>query len=145
VREGLTDPRWAGRLERFTIGGCTVIVDAAHNPAGARALASYVRERYPAGVTLVFGAMKDKAVGEMLQVLASIAAELICTTPPTPRALTADAVAALARPLHPHVDVDADPTEAVAHACRLGRTVVVAGSIFLVGPVRERLAHGILP
>jgi dihydrofolate synthase / folylpolyglutamate synthase len=145
VRTGLTEPRWAARLERFTIDGCTVIVDAAHNPAGARALASYVRERYPDGITLVFGAMKDKAVDGMLLALAPIAAELICTTPPTPRALNADAVAALARPLHPHVDVESDPMTAVARACRLGRTVVVAGSIFLVGPVRERLAHGILP
>ena len=49
-----------------TVDGCHVILDAAHNPAGARALAAYVREAHPSGVALVFGAMKDKAVVEML-------------------------------------------------------------------------------
>ena len=47
---GLTTAAWPGRLERFDVGGCQVLLDAAHNPAGARALASYLRETEPAGV-----------------------------------------------------------------------------------------------
>ncbi len=94
---------------------------------------------------LVFGAMKDKAVVEMLEALAPVAALTICTTAPTPRAMDADALAELARSTHAHVEVERDPFAAVARACAAGpRLVVVAGSIFLVGPVRDRLAHGIL-
>ena len=44
-RAGLAETRWPGRLERFVFHGCPVILDAAHNPAGARALASYLQPR----------------------------------------------------------------------------------------------------
>ena len=99
----------------------------------------------PMAQPLVFGAMKDKAVVEMLEALAPVAALTICTTAPTPRAMGADALAELARSTHAHVEVERDPFAAVARACAAGpRLVVVAGSIFLVGPVRDRLAHGIL-
>ncbi len=145
ARAGLTEAAWPGRLERFDTGRCTVILDAAHNPAGARALTSYLLEQVPGGVTLVFGAMRDKAVGEMLAALAPVAAHTICTTAATPRAMPADAIAALARPLHASVDVNPDPFTALSRACDRGGIVVVAGSIFLIGPVRDRLAHGILP
>jgi dihydrofolate synthase/folylpolyglutamate synthase len=145
VRTGLEHTVWPARLEHFTIGGCRLVVDAAHNPAGARALASYLREHAPHGVTLVFGAMKDKAVVEMLEALAPVSNLTICTTAPTPRAMAADTVAELARPLHARVEVERDPYDAVARACSSSPSlVVVAGSIFLVGPVRERLARDIL-
>jgi dihydrofolate synthase / folylpolyglutamate synthase len=145
VRTGLERTVWPARLERFTIGGCRLLVDAAHNPAGARALASYLREHAPEGVTLVFGAMKDKAVDEMLAALASVATLTICTTAPTPRAMEADRLAELARPRHVRVDVEPDPYVAVARACQASSSlVVIAGSIFLVGPVRDRLARDIL-
>ena len=145
VRAGLERTVWPARLEHFTIGGCRLLVDAAHNPAGARALASYLREHAPEGVTLVFGAMKDKAVVEMLEALAPVATLTICTTAPTPRAMAADRIAELARPLHARVEVEPDPYDAVAGACNSSPSlVVVAGSIFLVGPIRERLARDIL-
>jgi dihydrofolate synthase/folylpolyglutamate synthase len=144
MREGLTRAFWPGRLETFTVNGCRVLLDAAHNPAGARALASYLREIVPGGVTLVFGVMRDKAVRDMLTSLAPVVASVICTTAPSPRALTADELAALARELHLRADAVADPVQAVTRACGERRPVVVAGSIFLIGPVREWLAHDIL-
>jgi len=145
IRTGLEQTVWPARLEHFTIDGCHLLVDAAHNPAGARALASYLREQAPEGVTLVFGAMKDKAVVEMLEALAPAATLTICTTAPTPRAMAADSIAELARRLHTRVEIEPDPYEAVARACRSSASlVVVAGSIFLVGPIRERLARDIL-
>jgi dihydrofolate synthase/folylpolyglutamate synthase len=143
-RAGLATAVWPGRIERFTAGGCEVIVDAAHNPAGARALASYLREVAPGGVTLVFGAMKDKAVGEMLAALAPGARSIVCTTAPSPRAMTAEALAVVARDAGLTAEAVPDPADALARACGSGRTVVVAGSIFLIGTVRQRLARDIL-
>jgi dihydrofolate synthase/folylpolyglutamate synthase len=144
IREGLTAASWPGRLERFDLGGCRILLDAAHNPAGARALAMYIRETEAHPVTLVFGAMQDKAVGEMLGALAPVADAIVCTTAPSPRAAAASELARMAAGLGPRVLIVEDPIAAVREGCASRRTVVVAGSIFLIGPVRARLARGIL-
>ena len=143
-RAGLSTTVWPGRLETIDRGDCRIVLDAAHNPAGARALGEYLRAAWPRGVTLVFGAMKDKAIDEMLASLAPAVRRLVCTTAPTPRAMPADELAASARRLGFDVLTVADPFDAVEEACRRDRLVVVAGSIFLIGPVRERVRHGIL-
>ena len=144
MRAGLTTASWPGRLERFEAYGCSVVLDAAHNPAGARALAAYLRRTESRGVTLVFGAMQDKAIAPMLSALAPAVTSLICVTAPNPRATPAAELARLADGLGLRAEPIEDPIAAVRHACAAGRTVVVAGSIFLIGPVREWLAHDIL-
>ena len=144
IHDGLMRVSWPGRLEWFTAGATRVLLDAAHNPAGARALAEYVRSSVPGGVTLVFGVMRDKAADEMLAILAPIARRTICTTAASPRAMAAADVAAAARATHARVEVEADPDAALTRALEPGGTVVVAGSIFLIGPLRERLGRGIL-
>jgi len=143
-RAGLSTAVWPGRLETIDHGGCRVLLDAAHNPAGARALADYLRANVPRRATLVFGAMKDKAARDMLAPLAPAVRRVICTTAPTPRAMAADELAGHARSLGFDVQIVTDPFEAVEEGCRCDRLVVVAGSIFLIGPVRERLRRGIL-
>jgi dihydrofolate synthase/folylpolyglutamate synthase len=143
-RAGLETASWPGRLETIERDGCRILLDAAHNPAGARALADYLASVACGGVTLVFGAMKDKAVAEMLAALAPFARRIICTTAATPRAMAADELVAHAKLLVPDVLSVTDPFAAVEEGCRCDRLVVVAGSIFLIGPVRERLLRGIL-
>ena len=145
IRVGLTRTAWPGRLEYFTHRDCRVLLDAAHNPAGARALASYLRHVGADEVTLVFGAMQDKAVREMLTALAPVVTSIVCATAPNARAMAADTLAALASEAGLDAEAVADPVEAVTRACETGRLVVVAGSIFLIGPVREWLARDILP
>jgi dihydrofolate synthase/folylpolyglutamate synthase len=139
MRAGLTGARWPGRLERLQWRGSDVLLDAAHNPAGARALATYLREAGWTDVTLVIGVMRDKDVTGMLSALLPCCTTLVCTTPPTPRALAAEALATLASALSSAptsiVTID-DPATAMAHACRAGARVVAAGSIFLIGPLR---------
>jgi dihydrofolate synthase/folylpolyglutamate synthase len=144
MHAGITTAVWPGRLETFTMDGCRVLLDAAHNPAGARALTSYLRDIAPGGVSLVFGAMRDKAVREMLTILAPVAASFVFATAPSPRAIPADELATLAHDLGLRAEAVADPVQAVRRACGEGRLVVVAGSIFLIGPVREWLARDIL-
>jgi dihydrofolate synthase/folylpolyglutamate synthase len=139
VRTGLTEAKWPGRLERFTRGRTEILLDAAHNPAGARALASHLQEIGWSRVTLVFGAMRDKDVRHMLEPLAPFCEAIVCTTAPSPRALSAFDLAALARPLGPTVEAIADPAAALARALEMGRPIVSAGSIFLIGPLRDIL------
>ena len=93
---------------------------------------------------MVFGVMKDKAVTEMLDPLRPIVAEMLCATAPSPRAMDAGELAGLAQKAGLRAEAVVDPIDALTRACARGRPVVVAGSIFLVGPVRERLARDIL-
>jgi dihydrofolate synthase / folylpolyglutamate synthase len=139
MRAGLTQAQWPGRLEHVEWRGATVLLDAAHNPAGARALRQYLDETAWKDVTFVIGVMKDKDIAGMLSPLAPIAATIICTTPPTPRALAAEELARRAASLCPgNVEVQTipDPATAIATAARPGAKVVAAGSIFLIGPLR---------
>ena len=136
-REGITDVRWPGRLERFTYEGRDVLLDAAHNPAGARALAAYVGDTGWMGAALVFGAMHDKDARGMLSALAPVAGHIVCTTAPTERAARAGDLAQLALECGASaVEVVEDPAAALDRACALSDRIVAAGSMFLIGPLR---------
>ena len=142
--DGLTTTAWPGRLETIVAGGRPILLDAAHNPAGARALASYLSSQAPQGVTMIFAAMKDKSVAGMLRELAPAVRTLICTTAPTPRAMPAADLAAAAAAIGLGGAAIDDPMQAIARARTLPDPIVVAGSIFLIGAVRGRLDRDIL-
>jgi dihydrofolate synthase/folylpolyglutamate synthase len=145
IRPALTGVRWPGRLEHFDVGETPVLIDAAHNPAGATALAAYMSEHGWRDATLVFGVMADKDVRGMLQALlrpADLWGQVVCTTAPGARALTARALAAVAVGVAAEripIEAVEDPALAVDRALARGRPVVVAGSIFLIGPLRDIL------
>jgi dihydrofolate synthase / folylpolyglutamate synthase len=142
VAAAVTSTRWPGRLDLVSdAAGRTVLCDAAHNPAGARALAEYLRQVYPAGLPLVFGIMKDKDVGGTLGPLLRSATHLVATEAHTDRAMAAGRLAAEARRAgwHGPLDVEPEPSEALARAWNHARTICAAGSIFLVGEVLARL------
>jgi dihydrofolate synthase/folylpolyglutamate synthase len=142
IRAGLSQARWPGRLERFERSGREVLVDAAHNPAGARALAAHLRGIGWHHVTLLIGVMRDKDAASMLAPLLPLSDSVVCTTAPSPRALPADELAALVRraPGAPRrVEAVADPAAALGRAMADDRPIVAAGSIFLIGPLRDIL------
>jgi dihydrofolate synthase/folylpolyglutamate synthase len=141
---GLRDVRWPARLEwlRRPRDGARVLVDAAHNPAGARALASYLEEAGIPAVTLVTSVMHDKDVAGVLTPLVARAAAVITTRAASPRATAAGALAEAVTRLAPAglpVAAIDDPWTAVHRALDDPHPVVIAGSIFLVGPLREAL------
>ncbi len=139
IRSGLTDAEWPARLERFIRDRVEILLDAAHNPAGARALASHLSDIGWSGVTLLFGAMQDKDVTGMLAALAPACERIVCTTPPSARAMPASDLAAAARPFVHAVELVPDLTDALQRSIGFGRPVVAAGSIFLIGPLRDIL------
>jgi dihydrofolate synthase / folylpolyglutamate synthase len=140
MRSGLSDVSWPGRLEHVTVGGAEVLLDAAHNPAGAAALREYLLTIGWSDAVLVFGAMSDKDVHGMFQALAPVFRGIVCTTAASPRAIPAAELAELARGMAAwDVDIEPSPAAALARARALTRRVVVAGSIFLVGPLRDIL------
>ncbi|MFI5177963.1 MAG: bifunctional folylpolyglutamate synthase/dihydrofolate synthase [Vicinamibacterales bacterium] len=138
IVEGLTTVEWPARLEYGSWRGRTVIVDGAHNPAGARALASYLVETHGRRLPLVVGVMRDKKIEAILQALAPAASHFVLTAASGSRAATPAELAAAARivaPDIPAVEI-ASPGDALAHAITLGDPVVVAGSLYLAGEVR---------
>jgi dihydrofolate synthase/folylpolyglutamate synthase len=138
VRRGLETVEWPGRLERLQYKASEVLLDAAHNPGGARALAVHLRETGWTDATLVFGAMADKDARGMLAELVPATARVICTTAHSPRAEGAAVLAGLASAVAGAgpVEIIEDPALALERARVLSRRVVVAGSIFLIGPLR---------
>lgn len=138
VAAGLSGVRWRGRLEIVDAGGGRrMLLDAAHNPAGAQALAAYLREVHPGGVPLVFGAMRDKDVAAMLAALLPCVTRLVVTRPSNPRATAVDDLAACARRVGAAapIEAEADPAAALDRAWASAPLICVAGSIFLIGDV----------
>lgn len=141
IRAALAETRWPGRLDVLTDErGRRVLCDSAHNPAGARALAQYLREVYPSGLPLVFGIMKDKDVSGTLGALLPSATHLVVTRAHTERALAAEALADAARRAgwHGSLDVEPELAPALERAWQHAPEVCAAGSIFLVGEVLAR-------
>jgi dihydrofolate synthase/folylpolyglutamate synthase len=155
IGRGLTRAAWPARLERLRMrDGRHVILDAAHNAEGAATLAEYLRRWHPERPALVLGVMRDKDSAAIVEPLLPCVSHVIATEAPTPRALPASELESRLRGLlerlpaggRPSVSRAADPLDAVTQALEMNRLVIVAGSIFLVGPVRERLLpRAILP
>ncbi|MBI3400577.1 MAG: bifunctional folylpolyglutamate synthase/dihydrofolate synthase [Acidobacteria bacterium] len=141
VARGLADPGWPGRLDlRRLPDGRELLLDAAHNPAGAAALASYLRERRPP-LPLVFAAMRDKNIAGILAPLAPVIDSLIVTRASNPRSADPSAIVGHARAVAPSlvVSIAPSPAEALALAWRKSPAIVVAGSIFLLGDVLSQV------
>ena len=142
VVAGLEQVSWPGRLERRTLsGGRELILDAAHNPAGASALASYLTSAGGMKPVLVFAAMRDKDARGMLQALLPAVDRVIVTRATNSRSADPDALAAEVRAVSPStgVDVVASPVDALDAAWRISSRVVVAGSIFLLGDIMKEI------
>ena len=134
IQDGIARAEWPGRLEHIA-GKPETILDGAHNPAGARALAAYLERFYrDRQITMIFGAMRDKAIAEITGALFPLAARVILTAPRQARAMAPAAIRDLAPP-HGDLAVAAGIEEALATA-RDADLIVVTGSLFLVGEAR---------
>jgi dihydrofolate synthase/folylpolyglutamate synthase len=139
IGEGIARVSWPGRLERISTNP-DVILDGAHNPAGARALAAYIGRFFGhEPVRIVYGAMRDKAISEVINILFPLAAEVVLTAPDQPRALNPRSVAESAD--HPNIRI----AETIGAALRIVRenpmTTFITGSLFLVGEARAALSN----
>jgi dihydrofolate synthase / folylpolyglutamate synthase len=141
IETGLREVRWPGRLEYVPLeGGRALLLDAAHNVSGARALAAYVRHRWPQGLPFVFSAVADKDLAGILDALAPVATEFILTQMAHPRGAPVDALAELASSrTGARVRSVTPASAALADALANAEVVCVAGSIFLLGELLPRI------
>jgi dihydrofolate synthase/folylpolyglutamate synthase len=150
-RRGYAEARWPGRLELIERNGRDILLDGAHNPAGAAALATALDELRPfltpGRPTLITASMADKDVPGIVRALASSAAladaRIVATQVELGRALPADDLAAIWQDLGGRgrtITVEAAPTAALDRALDgPPGPIIVAGSLYLVGALRARL------
>ena len=133
---GLSAAKWPGRLERIP-GPPEILLDAAHNPAGARTLARFL-EQHESGrkIHLIYGAVRDKAVDEMAGVLFPQADRVILTRSQATRSVRPQTLREVVDHHHAAISVAPDLREALDMARSRADDddlIVIAGSIFLVG------------
>ena len=136
-----------GRLESFGRGErAPVVLDGAHNPAGARSLVAALPEAFPGrGVVAVLGVLEDKDVTGVVTAVLEFADHVVVTAPPVARGLPADTLAATVRRCGGRATVAGDVQAAITVASRLAGgsgVVVVTGSLYLVGAARAVLGGG---
>jgi dihydrofolate synthase / folylpolyglutamate synthase len=139
ISKGIEETVWPGRLERVAEDP-DIILDGAHNPAGARALAGYIGKFFrDEPVRIVYGAMRDKAIDEVINTLFPLATEVVLTAPDQARALSPEALVAVAD--HPKVRTAADVRAAIRISREYPMTTFITGSLFLVGEARAVTAQ----
>jgi dihydrofolate synthase / folylpolyglutamate synthase len=142
---GVAATRWPGRLEWLPTAP-RLLLDGAHNPAAARALAAFLSD-VPVGV-LVFGAMRDKDIAELGRQLFPLAREIVLTRAHSARAATPEEIASRCGALAARAQLCATSTDALALArqqARPNEVIVVAGSLYLVGEVRSAVLGNARP
>jgi dihydrofolate synthase/folylpolyglutamate synthase len=135
--QGIEEARWPGRIEHVTPNPDTIL-DGAHNPAGARALAKYLERFYGhRKIWMIFGAMRDKDVREVTEILFPIAGELVFTAPTAPgnRALEPEKLHQLAGKGQVEPTISA-AVNYVFKNLSAEDVVVITGSLYLVGEAR---------
>jgi len=141
---GVKDVSWPGRLEVRTLtDGRQILMDAAHNPDGARALAAFLLTHDWRRPPLVFAAMRDKDVPAMFTALAPAVGALILTRASNSRAADPNDLVEHVRRIAPALPCSVAPrvADALAAAWRLSPHIVAAGSIFLLGDVIKEITQ----
>jgi dihydrofolate synthase/folylpolyglutamate synthase len=137
IRKGLRESRPPGRLERIHTGP-EVLIDGAHNPAAARALAQALSQRKMRPV-MVIGVMADKNIDEVLVPLLPLAESVIFTAPAYGRAARPEALIERAHALGFEGTTAPTVAEALRAAMAVGKPVLVTGSFFTIGEAKEAL------
>ena len=139
LRQGVERTRWPGRLEWLP---GKVLLDGAHNPAGVRVLAEYLSQQGLHELHLLIGMKADKQADQMLALLLPFATRVYATRPPVDAAVDP---ALLVRQASiagvPAADYDSPDAalDAALQTRKAGGVLLVAGSLFLVGRIRELL------
>jgi dihydrofolate synthase/folylpolyglutamate synthase len=145
IERGIRATHWPGRFQVLpaTADHPEIVFDVAHNPAGAWALRSTLSSTYEERpLVFVFGAMRDKAIGEMAEILFPLASRVIATHVDNPRAATPEEIRAAAQRVSVELEDAPDVPSALAKARAAAGArglVVITGSIYIVGEAMRSL------
>jgi len=144
IIEGLSKAEWPGRLEmiRSSPSQAPLLLDGAHNAAGAQALRDFLDEHFHSTpITILFGVSADKAIGEMGDILFPAASRIIVTKIASPRAADPNMIA---ETVHRDVTCIENAGEALDEAMRITPQrglICICGSLFLVGEIKQKLGE----
>jgi dihydrofolate synthase/folylpolyglutamate synthase len=166
IERGIRETTWPGRFQVIEPkqGWPEIVLDVAHNPAGAWALRSALSECYAdRPLIFVFGAMRDKAISEMAEILFPTAERVIVTQPGNPRSASPQEIMQAASRTGTEIEAVAEVTAALERARDCARAhvaiapwaversaasdnsgppvMVVTGSIYLVGEAMQALGQ----
>lgn len=145
IERGIRETHWPGRFQVIPArsGWPEIVLDVAHNPAGAWALRSALSERYDdRPLIFVFGAMRDKAISEMTEILFPMAVRVIATRPENPRSALPEEIQSAAARTGTDIETNSEVGQALERArAAAGENtpIVVTGSIYLVGQAMQIL------
>ncbi len=134
IIEGLETAKHSGRLEFYE----NFLFDGAHNISGAKALREYLDESVNQPITMIFGAMKDKDLSEISEILFPKAENLILTVPDNPRSMEISELQNFAFEILPKekiilTETVADALKITAELSNADDLILVTGSLYLVG------------
>jgi dihydrofolate synthase / folylpolyglutamate synthase len=141
LRKGLESVSWPGRLQVIKRADQTILLDGAHNPAGADALRDALRQYFPgASVTLILGVMTDKDCTAICKILAPMAQRIIACRITSARSADPDRLAELCRAANPNAQVtSADSVEAALQLAARDLFVIITGSLHFIGHALQLL------
>jgi dihydrofolate synthase/folylpolyglutamate synthase len=145
IERGIRETRWRGRFQVIppTLVSPEYVLDVAHNPAGAWALRSTLSSCYEdRSLIFIFGAMRDKAIGEMAEILFPLVERVIATRADNPRSAAPDEIRQAAARTATEIEDAPDVASALSRARELAGAkgvVVVTGSIYIVGEAMRLL------
>jgi dihydrofolate synthase / folylpolyglutamate synthase len=145
IERGIRETHWPGRFQVLPAAACApeYVFDVAHNPAGAWALRSTLSTGYAErSITFIFGAMRDKAIGEMAEILFPLGERVIATHADNPRSADTEEIRNAASRTSASIEEAADMAAAIAMANTAARpdtVVVITGSIYIVGEAMRLL------
>jgi len=144
VRKGLMNVKNPGRFEVFKRSGKTIVLDGAHNPAGAKALVESLRIYFPEEKMVgVIGILDDKDRESMMNYFKDVLGKVIITKPKSERAKNMEELFEIAKKYIQRTFFIEEPLKALERAFEEEEEViVVAGSLYLIGEIEEYLVEG---
>ena len=145
IERGIRETRWPGRFQVIPAraGAPEIVMDVAHNPAGAWALRSALSAQYEdRPLIFVFGAMRDKAISEMAEILFPLAEQVIAVQAENPRSASPEEIREAAKRSSTEIETAENVASALDRAralSKLGTVVVITGSIYVVGEAMRSL------
>ena len=142
IYNGMKNAFWPGRMEFLSYDGQAVLLDGAHNPQGALALKESIAAMgSQQKITLLCGVMADKDAPSIVEQFQQFALQAVCTIPEPGRGLSPDILASYFTQCSAQYENDWVSALDIALKKSRGGLLVVAGSIYLCGKVRNRILH----
>ena len=140
IRQGLSTVSWPGRFERIRPG---IILDGAHNPHAASSLANTWQQEFPGKkATLIFGAVAAKDIAGILANLSPIAQRILFCPVDSPRSTPCEEMIQALPQGAPEHSIHGKLEDAIEAAQTYEETVLIAGSLFLIGQARALFTQG---